>query len=119
MPPRDPESPQSLLDNLEHMTIKPAIVLEDYQYQKAGDEIFKKAKMYGPPLEHFQEVARHWSAILGKEIKASEVCRCMCALKDVREKYKHDPDNLLDRHGYGLLYEMCQIEELKKKYIDD
>ena len=96
---------------------KPDLDLNDLQYLKAGDEIIKKAKMYGPPIEHFKEVARRWSARFGCTIKASDVCFAMGDLKDAREKFRHDPDNILDRHGYGLLGEMCLIAELKEDDI--
>lgn len=64
---------------------------------------------YGEPVEHVGNVARAWSGILGYTISARDVCLCLAALKLVRERYKHHPDNLDDAFGYLTILE--RVEE--------
>lgn len=52
------------------------------------------------PTKHFARVAMAWSHVLGHEVSAAQVCRCMIELKKAREAHKHDEDNLVDIAGY-------------------
>ncbi|MDR1685024.1 MAG: DUF6378 domain-containing protein [Desulfovibrio sp.] len=58
---------------------------------------------YGPPSESFNRTAALWSAYMGMEITAKDVCVCMALLKLAREAHRHKPDNLLDACGYIAL----------------
>jgi hypothetical protein len=65
----------------------------------------ERQEMYGEPVEHMGHVARAWSGVLGFTITPKQVALCMVALKLVRENYKHNPDNILDAHGYLTILE--------------
>jgi hypothetical protein len=53
-------------------------------------------------------VARAWSGVLGFTITPKQVTLCMAALKLVREGSRHDPDNLIDAHGYLMIAERLE-----------
>ncbi len=55
---------------------------------------------YGPPVQHWTEVARIWSILAHTPINAETAVLMMSALKLVRESYKHMDDNIVDAVGY-------------------
>jgi len=72
--------------------------------QQAAEIVAQRRQQYGPPAEHFQQVARRWSSTLGVPVRPELVLLCQLDLKLVR--LKHDPghrDSLVDLIGYTLL----------------
>ena len=72
---------------------------------------------YGHPIEDHTRTARMWSAILGMEVSAEQVCLCMVVLKISRQCNKPKRDNLVD--GCGYLRNVEMIEEARKKMNDE
>lgn len=62
----------------------------------------QRAEHYGSGHENLTRIADLWSAYLGVEITASEVCWMMVMLKASRAKVDGGQhlDNYLDAHGY-------------------
>jgi Domain of unknown function (DUF6378) len=72
--------------------------------QQAAEIVAQRRKQYGPPAEHFQQVARRWSSTLGTAITPQKVLPCQLDLKLAR--LAHDPrhhDSLVDLIGYSML----------------
>jgi len=70
----------------------------------AAEIVARRRQQYGPPAEHFQQVAHRWSSTLGTAVTPQEVLLCQLDLKLVR--LAHDPrhrDSLVDLIGYSLL----------------
>lgn len=68
---------------------------------------------YGDAVESFKKIAQIASVTTGKDLTASDCCKVLMALKDVRQSNKHKRDNLVDACGYReILY---RIEESEKK----
>lgn len=69
----------------------------------------ERGKDYGHPKEDFTRTAIMWSAILGHQVKTTDVPLMMIALKISREVHKHKEDNIEDMQGYAetlkMLYE--------------
>ena len=66
--------------------------------------VAQRRQQYGPPAEHFEQVARRWSLTLGMPVQPEAVLLCQLDLKLVR--LAHDPghrDSLIDLIGYSLL----------------
>ena len=63
---------------------------------------------YGTPKQNYEGIARVWSGILfpilKRDITAEEAALCMVGLKIQRQAMKHKRDNLVDAHGYLLVY---------------
>lgn len=63
---------------------------------------------YGTPRENFAGIARVWSGILfpvlKRDITPEEAALMMVGLKLQRQAMKHKRDNLVDAHGYLLVY---------------
>ena len=71
---------------------------------EAAEIVAQRREQYGPPAEHFAQVARRWSFTLGTEVRPEVVLLCQLDLKLVR--LAHDPrhrDSLVDLIGYSLL----------------
>jgi hypothetical protein len=71
---------------------------------QAAEIVAQRRVQYGPPAEHFQQVARRWSLTLGTTVQAETVLLCQLDLKLAR--LAHDPrhrDSLVDLIGYSLL----------------
>jgi hypothetical protein len=71
---------------------------------QAAEIVAQRRQQYGPPAEHFEEVARRWSLTIGTEVKREQVVLCLLDLKAVR--LAHDPghrDSLIDLIGYSIL----------------
>jgi Domain of unknown function (DUF6378) len=77
---------------------------------QAAEIVAQRRVQYGPPAEHFQQVARRWSLTLGTTVQAETVLLCPLDLKLAR--LAHDPrhrDSLVDPIGYSLLlYELTR-----------
>jgi Domain of unknown function (DUF6378) len=71
---------------------------------QAAETVAQRRQQYGPPAEHFAEVARRWSSTIGTAVRPEQVLLCQLDLKLVR--LAHDPrhrDSLVDLVGYALL----------------
>ena len=71
---------------------------------QAAKIVAQRRQQYGPPAEHFQQVARRWSLTIGTAVRPEQVLLCLLDLKLVR--LAHDPghrDSLVDLIGYSLL----------------
>jgi hypothetical protein len=70
----------------------------------------QRAQHYGSGHENLTRIADLWSAYLGVEITASEVCWMMVLLKASRAKVDGGQhlDNYLDAHGYLDLAELLR-----------
>ena len=66
---------------------------------------------YGHPIDDHTRTAVMWSAILGAEVTAEQVCLCMVALKISRQCNQSKKDNLID--GCGYLRNVEMIEEAR------
>jgi hypothetical protein len=71
---------------------------------QAAEIVAQRRQQYGPPAEHFQQVARRWSSTVGTAVRPEVVLLCQLDLKLVR--LAHDPghrDSLVDLIGYCVL----------------
>lgn len=63
---------------------------------------------YGTPRGNYEGIAKVWSGILSpilkRDITAEEAALMMVGLKLQRQAMKHKRDNLVDAHGYLLVY---------------
>jgi hypothetical protein len=70
---------------------------------------------YGTPRENYEGIARVWSGILfpilKRDITPAEAALMMVGLKLQRQAMKHKRDNLVDAHGYLLVYNHIIEEE--------
>lgn len=67
-----------------------------------------RAEDYGDMRISFENIAKMWSVIVGKEVTARQVGLMMIALKLCRENNKHKEDNLID--GCGYFYILSKIK---------
>jgi hypothetical protein len=67
-----------------------------------------RRRTYGQPRELFEQIARRWSLVLGREVTPAQAVLCMLEIKSAR--LSRDPrhlDSLTDIAGYaGLLAEL-------------
>jgi hypothetical protein len=74
---------------------------------------------YGTPRDNYLGIAKVWSGILSpilkRDITPAEAALCMVGLKLQRQAMKHKQDNLVDSHGYLLVYEHIIEEESCQK----
>lgn len=68
----------------------------------------KRAKQYGSAKENFENIAKLWSIIIGKEITPKDVCLCMIQLKIARELNVPKRDNIIDGAGYFAVIEKIE-----------
>lgn len=63
---------------------------------------------YGTPRENYEGIAKVWSGILSpilkRDLTPEEAALMMVGLKLQRQAMKHKRDNLVDAHGYLLVY---------------
>lgn len=63
---------------------------------------------YGTPRSNYEGVAKVWSGLLQhalkRDITPEEAALMMVGLKLQRQSQKHKRDNLVDAHGYLLVY---------------
>jgi hypothetical protein len=71
---------------------------------QAAEVVAQRRQQYGPPAEHFKQVARRWSSTIGTAVRPEQVVLCLLDLKVVR--LAHDPghrDSLVDLIGYSVV----------------
>jgi Domain of unknown function (DUF6378) len=71
---------------------------------QAAKIVAQRRRQYGPPAEHFEQVAQRWSLTIGTAVTPQDVLPCQLDLKLVR--LAHDPehrDSLVDLIGYSML----------------
>ncbi len=78
---------------------KRTVVLETAANLINGD----RQNTYGTPQENFGAVARMWSAYLGQDVAASDVCHLMALLKIARLRNGPHEDSSVDGCGYLAL----------------
>jgi Domain of unknown function (DUF6378) len=69
-----------------------------------AEVLAQRGQEYGPPAEHFEQVARRWSLTLGSTVRPEQVVLCLLDLKVAR--LAHDPahwDSLVDLIGYSVV----------------
>jgi hypothetical protein len=66
---------------------------------------------YGHPADVYHHVAQLWSAYTGKTITTEDVALMMVLFKIGREVTRHTDDNIVDAHGYLLVYERIRARE--------
>ncbi len=66
---------------------------------------------YGHPADVHERVARLWSGFLGIEVSVKDVSLLMTLFKMGREVTQQGEDNLVDMHGYLLVYERILDKE--------
>jgi hypothetical protein len=63
---------------------------------------------YGTPFENYTGIAKVWSGILSRKLQTDitpeEAALMMVGLKVQRQAMHHKRDNLVDAHGYLLVY---------------
>ena len=83
----------------------------------AAEVVAQRRQQYGPPAEHFQQVARRWSLTIGTAVRPEQVVLCLLDLKVVR--LAHDPghrDSLVDLIGYSVvLHELVHDASAAKR----
>ena len=69
--------------------------------ERANEIVQERGKSYGHPYNGFNRVAKLWSALLGVEITADQVVKCMLCVKLARlsETPSHQ-DSIDDLAGY-------------------
>jgi hypothetical protein len=88
------------------------------QPSKPGEETMAEANRlvngsrqsdYGTPRQNYEGIAKVWSGLLApilkRDITPGEAALMMVGLKLQRQAMKHKQDNLVDAHGYLLVYE--------------
>lgn len=66
---------------------------------------------YGHPHPVYAKVASLWSAYLGVVIEPSDAAMMMVLLKMARQQQRNNRDNLVDAHGFLLVYERIMNRE--------
>ena len=63
---------------------------------------------YGPPAANFERIAGMWTAYLGVDVTANDVCCMMILLKAarIRSGGKYHRDSAVDVAGYAALLEV-------------
>lgn len=65
-----------------------------------------REKTYGDPSKNIRQIAAYWSAHIGVDISADDVCIMMCLLKLARLVNSPDhEDSMVDLIGYNKLRE--------------
>lgn len=72
---------------------------------------------YGTPRQNYEGIAKVWSGILfpilKRDLTPEEAALCMVGLKVQRQAMKHKRDNLVDAHGYLLVYAHIAADKTK------
>lgn len=111
------ESPKTELESSEKVEEMEDIVNESI-LQEADRIVNGDRQMdYSDPVENFKHIARIASAILRKDLTASDCCTVMIAVKKARESYKHKRDNLVDDAGYTEILYRIKEDEAKNDTI--
>ena len=64
----------------------------------------ERNKDYGHPYDDYTRTAALWSALIGYEITADQAALMMVLVKLSREINRPMDDNIVDAHGYLLVY---------------
>lgn len=95
---------------------KSKLLHEDGSYRPGVEEMLEANSLvngdrqadYGTPRDNYAGVAKVWSGILHmilkRDITPEEAALMMVGLKVQRQAMKHKRDNLVDAHGYLLVY---------------
>lgn len=92
-----------------------SVQASDNAAAKAADLVFgDRYETYGHPYEVYGPVARLWSAYLNRQVSTEDVALMMVLFKMGREMYRHNEDNVVDAHGYLLVYDRIRtyVEEM-------
>lgn len=73
-----------------------------------------RRKDYGTPLENHTRTAKLWSAYLGVDVTAEDVCMLNALQKISRQKHAPKRDNLVDLAGYAANVEIIENERKQK-----
>jgi hypothetical protein len=67
----------------------------------------ERLRFYGPPATNFERIAGMWSAYLGIDVTANDVCCMMILLKAarIRSGGAYHRDSAVDVAGYAALLE--------------
>lgn len=68
--------------------------------QRALETVQERRKNYGPPTQHFKDVAEMRSVIFRQQVTPRQVAEAMIALKLCRDLITPLDDNLVDMAGY-------------------
>lgn len=69
--------------------------------ERANEIVQERGKSYGHPYDDFTRTAKLWSAILGVEVTADQVIKCMICVKLSRlSATPHHQDSIDDVAGY-------------------
>lgn len=72
---------------------------------QAAEVLAQRGQEYGPPAEHFGQVARRCSLTLGITVRPAQVVLCLLDLKVARLAHGqgHHRDSLVDLIGYSAV----------------
>jgi len=70
-----------------------------------------RASSYGTPQENHGRTAAMWSAYLGVEVTAADVCALNILQKLSRERNRPKHDNRVDIAGYAANMDCCQPDD--------
>lgn len=90
------------------MGVREIDILEEAKKATEG-----RMAQYGPPLWHFELVARLWGALLSCELKPRDVALMMILFKVAREVQNPTKDNKVDIAGYANT--LAMVEEHQKE----
>ncbi len=79
--------------------------------EKSVEVVKQRMSQYGHPARVYDPVARLWSAYLGGTVTPTDVALMMVLFKMGREMITEGEDNLVDMHGYLLVYDRILHEE--------
>lgn len=79
--------------------------------ERANEIVQERGKSYGHPIDDFQRTAKMWSALLGVEVTADQVIKCMICVKLSRlSASPRHQDSIDDLAGYAwCLDEVTQL----------
>lgn len=70
---------------------------------EVGETLLDREELYGDPTKNFEDIAKIWSIVLGKEVTPGQVAMCMIGTKLARESHSRNYDNLVDIVGYTAI----------------
>ena len=92
--------PESYKSHIHNLASDPQQLAE-----KAIDLVYgQRGKDYGHPYDDYTRTAALWSALIGHEITAEQAALMMVLVKLSREMNRPKDDNIVDAHGYLLVY---------------
>jgi len=96
------------------------VVLNSTVLDKAREATLGRMKTYGPPLWHFESVAKLWGAFLNIELKPRDIALMMILFKVAREVQNPTLDTKVDIAGYAQTLEMMEQhrKEMEEKAED-